>query len=428
MTVTSTSTPTPMAVMSLLKTGLPENPKAGDVVRYDLTLHVTGSQADAVTMTDVLPTGLINSTVVFVSGIVGTVSGNTITWVLGAVPTGDVKVSFTVQVDPGVEPDSLLRNTGHATSPSAAPVEAWADLKVKGDIQVTMAVYNEAGEVVRRFPVKYLSKTVDSIVLSSNGVISTVGDSVTIAWGGGRVLDTWDGTNNSGQMVANGAYYVKVDNVDSYGTTTSVTKSLSVVRAMSDVGLTVYNHAGEAVRHLAETFSGPMDNITQARVTASVINPTNGASGGVTTSSVMSGSALLGTWDGRNDQGSIVANGQYYIEVKVSDGKGNHSTVQLAVAVLASRDGGNVVVKPNLLTLGKPVGIIDGGVAGGTVSVKVFSLTGGLVESLNGVPGSGMVSLNSTNLTSGMYILLGQVKNADGTVGGNFRAKVMVVK
>jgi flagellar hook assembly protein FlgD len=348
---------------------------------------------------------------------------------LGAVTTGDVTVSFTVQVDPVVEADSVLRNMGHATSPSAVTANAYTDTKVRGDVQVKVAVYNEAGEVVKTFPVKYMSKPVDSLDLSSNGVISNVGDSVTFAWGGGRVLGTWDGTGTNGQLVGNGAYYVKVDSVDAFGTTTSVTKYLTVARAVSDVGLTVYNHAGEAVRHLTETFSGPIDNITEARVTANVISPTNGTSVGVTTTSVMSGSALLGTWDGRNDQGSIVTNGQYYIEVKVADGKGNHSTVQLAVAVLASRDGGNaVVVKPNLLTAEKPIATIDGGLAGGTVNVKVFSLMGSLVGSLNGVPGSGVVELNGTNLASGMYILVGQVKKADGTVYQNFKAKVMVTK
>jgi flagellar hook assembly protein FlgD len=307
-------------------------------------------------------------------------------------------------------------------------VDAWVDLKVNGDVKVTLSVYNEAGEVVRRFPVKFLSKTVDSLVLSSNGVISTVGDSVTIAWGGGRVLDTWDGTNDNGKLVANGAYYVKVDNVDSYGTTTSVTKFLTVARVVSDVGLTVYNHAGEAVRHLAETFSGVIDNITEARLTADVISPSNGKGTGVSTTAVLSGSILLGIWDGRNDQGSIVHNGQYYIEVKAADGRGDHATVDLPVAVLASRDGGKATVKPNLLTPEKPIGIIDCGVAGGTVNVKVFSLVGSLVESINGVPGSGVVQLNSMNLSSGIYILMGEVKNADGTEGGNFRAKVMVVK
>jgi hypothetical protein len=85
-------------------------------------------------------------------------------------------------------------------------------------------------------------------------------------------------------------------------------------------------------------------------------------------------------------------------------------------------------VKPNLLTAEKPIATIDGGLAGGTVNVKVFSLMGSLVGSLNGVPGSGVVELNGTNLASGMYILVGQVKKADGTVYQNFKAKVMVTK
>jgi uncharacterized repeat protein (TIGR01451 family) len=418
-----------MAVMSLVKTGLPTNPKAGDTVRYDLTLHVTGSSADSVTVTDVLPTGLIASTVSFVSGPAGTVSGNTITWVLGTVSMGEVAVAFTVQVDLGVEANSVLRNLGHATSTSASTADAFTDTKIRGDVQVTVAVYNEAGEVVKSFPVKYLSNVVDGMDLSSNGVLSNVGDSVTMTWGGGRVLGSWDGTGNSGQLVGNGTYYVKVDSVDAYGTTTSVTKPLSVNRAVSTVGLTVFNQAGEAVRHLMQTYSGPIDNITEARLTASVISPTNGTSEGVTTTAVMSGSALLGTWDGRNDGGNIVNNGQYYIELKVDDGKGAHSTVDLTVSVLATSGGGQtMVVRPNVLTKDHPVGTIDGGVAGGTVSVKVYSLTGSLVETLNGVPGSGTAQLNGANLSSGMYILVGEVKKADGTVSQNFHTKVMVVK
>jgi hypothetical protein len=164
-------------------------------------------------------------------------------------------------------------------------------------------------------------------------------------------------------------------------------------------------------------------------LTASVISPTNGKSEGVTTTSVMSGSALLGTWDGRNDGGKIVNNGQYFIELKVEDGKGDHSTVVLAVSVLASRDGGQtMVVRPNVLTKDHLMGTIDGGVAGGTVNVKVYSLTGSLVETLNGVPGSGTAQLNGAALSSGIYILVGEVKKVDGTVSENFHTKVVVVK
>jgi flagellar hook assembly protein FlgD len=293
-----------------------------------------------------------------------------------------------------------------------------------------MSVYNEAGEVVMTFPVKYLSQAVADMAMSPDGVISNVGDSVTMTWGGGRVLGTWDGTGSNGQPVANGTYYVKVDSVDAYGTTTSVTKPLTVNRAVSNVVLTVYNQAGEVVRHLASTWSGPIDNVTEARLTANVISPSNGTSQqGVTTTSVMSGSAVLGTWDGRNDHGSLVGNGQYYIEVKVDDGKGAHSTVDLTVSVLSDRSGGKtMVVKPNVLTRDNPVGTIDGGVLGGTVNAKLYSLTGSLVGNLTGVVGAGTVSLDSRPYASGMYILVGEVKDGTGKVTQNFRTKVLVVR
>jgi uncharacterized repeat protein (TIGR01451 family) len=204
-TSTATSTPTPLAVMSLQKKASVAMLRAGDVVRYDLILHVSGSSASAVTLTDMLPNGLIPSTVVFVSGPVGTVNGQTLTWVLGTTAPGDVDVSFTVQVDPLTQGESILTNTAQATSPSALPVDASVSLKVKGDIQVVIGVYNEAGELVRTFPVMYLSNPVGSMDVTGNGVLTSVGSSVTLTWDGGRVLGSWDGTGQDGQLVANGS-------------------------------------------------------------------------------------------------------------------------------------------------------------------------------------------------------------------------------
>jgi uncharacterized repeat protein (TIGR01451 family) len=413
-----------------VKTGSPTKPKPGDVVRYDLTLHVTGNTAYAVTLTDDLPNGLVPSTLVFVSGPVGTVTGTHLSWVLGTMTApSDVTVSFTVQVDLETAGDSVLRNVGHATSTSAGTADTWADIKVLGDVQMTMSVYNEAGEVVKSFPMKYLSKSVNNMDVTSDGLLSSVGGSVTMVWDGGRVLAVWDGTGNDGQLVANGSYYVKVDSVDAYGTTTSVTKPLTVNRPVSNVELVVYNQAGEVVRHLASTWAGPIENITVARLTATVISPTYGPSQGVTETSVMSGSAVLGVWDGRNDSGVIVDNGQYYIELKVQDGKAGNATLDLSVAVMSDRSGGGtMVVKPNVLTREVPIGTIDGGVLGGTVDAKVFSLTGSLVGNLTGVPGAGTVTLDSRPYASGMYIVFGDVRTGDGKLMQTFRTKVLVVR
>jgi flagellar hook assembly protein FlgD len=334
-----------------------------------------------------------------------------------------------VQVDPYAEGEAAIHNVGHATSTSAEPVDAWTDTIVRGQVQVKFAIYNQAGEVVMTFPTKDLSTSVNDLQVSSDGILSSFGASLTMSWGGGRLLGTWDGTGKSGQVVANGAYYVKVDNVDAFGTVTSVTKSITVSRAISNVTLTVYNEAGEAARHLTSTWSGPIADVTEARLTASVISPTNGMSEGVTTTSVMSGNTVLAVWDGRNDSGNIVNNGQYYIEVKVDDGKGDHSKLNLAVAVLSKRsDGSTIVVRPNLLTPDHPVGTIEGGVLGGTVHVKVYTITGSLVKTLNGLSGTGVVQVDSASMASGFYILVGEVRDASGDLKQNFRAKVLVVR
>jgi len=415
-------------MMRLVKTGLPETPKAGDLVRYDLTITVDQSPASAVTLVDDLPTGLLPSTVRFVSGPVGTVMGNQITWVIGTVTPGVVTVSFTVQVDPAAEAESVLRNLGHATSPDTVDAEAFADTKVRGDVRVTAAVYNEAGEVVKTLPMRYLSKPVDELDLSPDGVISALGESLTMTWGDGRVLGAWDGLGEDGQLVSNGSYYVKVDSVDAYGTTTSVTRALSVNRAVSKVEVVVYNEAGEAVRHLLSLWSGPIDNITKAYLTANVISPSAGESGGVTVTAVMSGGTVLAVWDGRSDKGSIVNNGQYYVELKVEDGQESSSTLDLPVAVLTDRSGPrSLVVKPNTLTAKHRVAVLDGGVVGGTVDARVYSLSGTLVKTLQGVPGNGTAVLDGSDLASGLYIVVGKGRSATGDVVEDFQKKVLVI-
>jgi len=377
---------------------------------------------------DDLPTGLLPETVRFVSGPAGTVVGNHITWVIGTLTPGDLTVSFTVQVDPAAEAESVLRNVGLATSPDTADAEAYADTKVRGDVRVTMAVYNEAGEVVKTFPVKFLSRPVVEMETSGDGVLDTLGEALTMTWGDGRVLGGWDGKGEDGQLVSNGSYYVKVDSVDAYGTTTSVTKALTVNRAVSKVEVVVYNEAGEAVRHLLSLWSGPIDNITKAYLTASVISPSAGESGGVTVTAVMSGGTVLAVWDGRSDKGSIVNNGQYYIELKVEDGQTSSSTLDLPVAVLTDRSGPrSLVVKPNTLTAKRRVAVLDGGVVGGTVDARVYSLNGTLVKTIQGVPGNGTAVLDGSDLASGLYIVVGKVRSATGEVVEDFQKKLLVL-
>ena len=399
-----------MAVMSLVKTDLPTNPRAGDVVRYDLTLHVMESAASSVTMTDVLPTGLIASTVSFVSGPAGTVSGNTITWLLGTVSIGDVTVSFTVRVDSGVEANSVLRNTGHTTSSSASPVDAWVDTKIRGDVQVTVSVYNEAGEVVKTFPVRYLSKPVDSLDLSSNGVLSTVGASVTMMWDGGRMFETWDGTSNFGALVTNGTYYVEVDSVDAYGTTTSVTKPLTVNRRVVKLTIQIYNKVGELVRSLYAEKPGTEDKITDVTLSTQVIHPGGDGKDGISsTVGIILSNGVAAVWDGTADSGVNVGDGMYYIHVKAENTESGTVDITKDVSVLGSRPNtGNTGVWPNALTASHMVATLHAQNLDSTQRIRavLFTIAGSKAGTVEGSVGQNDVKWDLSIYQSGLYIVV----------------------
>jgi len=428
--VTSTYSPTPVSVMSLSKTVSTTAPKAGDRITYTLSVNVSGSVAQSVTLTDNLPTGLDPSTVVFLSTPAGTVAGNTLTWLLGNLSPGTTTVTFSIQVSASAVGDQLLRNQAQVTSPSAPTAEATADSTVRGDVQVTIGLYNAAGELVKTLAVKYMSNPVNDVSLLADAVLSSMGDSVTIVMGAdGRVLGTWDGTNALGDLVGNGTYYLKVDSVDAYGTTTSVTKQITVDRPVSKVQLTVYNAAGEVVRDLGTYWSGPIETMTNVHLTATVISPSAVGTGGTQSTAVMNDGTQLAIWNGRDNLGQIVKDGQYYVEVKTDDGKGGHSTVDLPVSVLTA--SGNLTtssVVPNVLTPMNPIATIQGGMPGSTVKVTVYRLNGDRVVAIQGATGTGVAAWDSRGASAGLYLLAVEVVNADGKNPARQIAKVLVRK
>jgi flagellar hook assembly protein FlgD len=357
-----------------------------------------------------MPNGLLPSTVVFLSNPSGTVNGNVITWVLGAVSTGDLRVSFTVQVDPLAEGNSVLRNVGHAVSPSALPVDAWTDTTVRGDVQVTVSVYNEAGEVVRTFPAKYLSKPVDDMQVSQNGVISNMGDSVTMTWGGGRVLGTWDGTGNGGQIVGNGTYYVKVDSVDAYGTTTSVTKPLTVNRRVVRLTITIYNEAGELVRNLYSENPGTDAKITDVTLTTQVIHPGgDGKDGLQTTVGIVLSNGVGTPWDGTSDNGMNVNDGLYYVHVKVENATNGTVEFTKTVSVMGSRaNTGNTGVWPNVLKADQTVMTLHAHNLDETQRIRavLYTIAGMKAGTVEGLVGQNDVKWDLGGYQSGLYLVV----------------------
>lgn len=124
-TFTSTETSTP----TFSATGLPnfssstKNAVPSGTVLPGQTLHYYinlvnngGSTATGVVVTDTLPGALDPTTVVYLSGPSGSVSGWTITWNVGVLPVGTMTLHFTVQVLATAGAGTNLTNTASITA------------------------------------------------------------------------------------------------------------------------------------------------------------------------------------------------------------------------------------------------------------------------------------------------------------------------
>jgi hypothetical protein len=307
-----------------------------------------------------------------------------------------------------VENGSVIRNRAQVTTVEHPdPLEASASVPVAGDYQVRVGVYNEAGELVKEILVTQFSQPVDSMEVKEDELIDHVGDEASLYYKG-HLIGVWDGTNQDGRQVPNGVYTVKIDNVDQFGVVESVTRQVTVLRPLSKVQVTIYNEAGEAVRHLITEVEDPQDLVTSVRLSSQTVEPVYGAAGPGTVPEVAivlsNGVAVM--WDGRNDGGQVVANGVYFVEVRAEDGKGGEIVVTREVTVYAQAGlkAGEVAAYPNPVPGGGEVTFAVTGVESLTVRVMVYDVAGELVRKVKGLPGANEAVWDTEDVASGLYI------------------------
>jgi flagellar hook assembly protein FlgD len=280
-------------------------------------------------------------------------------------------------------------------------------------IEVRVAVYNAAGELVKEILVTKTLTTVDSITGQSDTLINAVGDVVDLYWKGAWI-GSWDGTNTDGKAVNNGEYFVKVDSIDPYGVTKTVTMDVTVNRRVERLDITIYNAAGEAVRHLTSVEAADLGpNAVSVALSTDVIQPGGLVSGVPSTLTISLPNGTTAVWDGRSDTGDSVADGQYYVEVR-SEGNGGGGTVVVKnVAVLGSNPGNRVTARPNVLTSSMPTVAFVGPV-GTTVKVVVYTAAGEKASTAWGISGVGTVSWDSTGSASGVYLAVASTYDSSG--------------
>lgn len=298
-----------------------------------------------------------------------------------------------------------------------------------------MAVYNEAGEVIKIIFVKQFPQPITDITLKGSNVITSLSGPtghIDIYYQG-ALIGTWDGTNALGNPAPNGIYNIKVDNVDTLGSVTSTTQQAMVNRALYQTVILVYNEAGEVVRHLYSYVDDPgLSTISSMTLSSSTIQPTNGGSGGSSPAQVMislsNGTTVM--WDGKADGGNILENGQYFITVHANDGKGGESNITQQVTLInsnASAGLGKSYSQPNILTsASEPATFVNNSNVSLTLTATLYTLAGERVAVFTGTPGTNQAPWSSTGLASGLYVVVVELRDAAGGLAGRQLTKVVI--
>jgi flagellar hook assembly protein FlgD len=271
--------------------------------------------------------------------------------------------------------------------------------------------------------VKRLSQPVDRFSLLQSADITSLHGVVYVTVKGTQIA-SWDGTNQVGDPVTNGKYYVKVDNVDSLGVVTSVSQLVMVSRSIARITVNIYNEAGEVVRHLFSYADDPNNNpLSDVQLSTSVIRPSlTGAPNGTVAITSSNGMTLI--WDGKSDSGSIVTNGHYQVEVHSVDGTGGEQVITRGVVVRSGNTlitDGNVFAGPNILKEGVTSTLIQvRSSVNYTLTARLYNTAGEVVKQpVTGKTGSNQVTLDVNGMASGLYFVMVDLTNTQGGVAAH---------
>ena len=296
---------------------------------------------------------------------------------------------------------------------------------------MSIGVYNSAGELVDQILVEQTNQPMDSFTLSNNGAVTSLNgldNAVTIDGVNGPIT-VWNGTNANGTPVSNGTYYIKIDNVDPTGNVKTITQAVNVNRTLEQVTVKIYNEAGEVVRTLYSFMDDPGNNLlSNAQLSSNAIQPGSSTNGNL---GILLSNGVTMSWDGRDDSGQVVTEGQYFVEIHATDGKGGETVITHQVTVLGDRGAGPLVwAYPNVTDGSIPVTFSVNAPTPQDLSVRAYTTAGELVKvALTPAGGSNpsQTVWNVQGLASGLYIALLEAKDmATGNLTVRKTIKVVI--
>jgi flagellar hook assembly protein FlgD len=187
----------------------------------------------------------------------------------------------------------------------------------------------------------------------------------------------WDGTNDNGQDIKQGAYYIKVIVTDEYGHINTTIREVQLIRSDEYVRVNIYNAAGELVRRLEQA------SVPGTQVSLEVEDVFH-ISGGSNATTIKLGDAGAMQWDGKNSLGSLVSSGIYEISVEVKERNGYvvHSTKTITVLNESSgpiMSGVKFYPNPAVADATYVMRLAWTAAAPGKVVIRIYNMAGELV-------------------------------------------------
>jgi hypothetical protein len=287
-------------------------------------------------------------------------------------------------------------------------------------------VYNSAGELVATLADQLalymaptgLSPVIPAFVPDQNGVgqLNLQGSNVPVIW---------SGHTDSGQTVDSGVYYVTVEVTDQFGSLTTWSAPLTVVRTDSTTVVEVYNSAGELVWHQAQTPTDP------GRVGISGDSLVAGQSGAPLKIVYGSGSADFVMWNGQGSNGQALSGGSYMVKVTQNGAGGKMSTYAFSVVLIPEDQSvfDTVIAAPNPVLPGATALLLSlpGAGPGTTAWGNIYSLAGERVGALSEAAGGGLRWDIHSEIAGGVYLVRVSARNASGNLKSRI-VRVAVVR
>jgi uncharacterized repeat protein (TIGR01451 family) len=329
-------------------------------------------------------------------------------------------------------------------TPTFSPSPTITQTPIPSPHKINLKVYNSAGEQIKvlfdgmaEFLPDSFNLPFYSLSSGQNLVIPFEGNLVS----GGQIVPSqivWNLDNDSGQPVASGVYYIKLELMDVYERVWAYTGKVNILNSNPQNTFNVYNNSGELVWQKELTLD-PIQ-LTEFLAQSRTFSPSYDSTGliiwgthlSVKTRDELGGEQTI-VWDGKNLMGSPVTSGIYHLQLVYKNSSGRTLVMSDQVQVIKGEqppdDLEEFLVVPNPVNLGNDGFYLYYPAKSSVrlIRTTLYNLSGEKVRTGSASQSVGSVWINTSGLAPGVYTLM--VELVEGRLQLSTRViKVAIIK